>query len=260
MVSPSTDPVGVEILETLAQTGFDYIELSLADLAALPDPAFARLRERLDRSGIRCEACNNFFPPRVRLTGEQARLPVALEYASAAMDRAAGLGAQIIVFGSSGAKNVPPGFSQAAAWAQIVELLQQLGPLAASRGITIAIEPLNRQESNIVNRVAEGLQLVRDVGHSHVQLLLDYYHFSLEQEPLGIILEAGPKVRHVHFADPARRGFPIERDEAAAGFFAQLRLIHYGGRCSIEAYTRSFAADAPRALQVLNELTRSPTP
>ncbi len=256
MISPTTDPVGIEIVETLARTGFDYVELSLADVAALGGQAFARLRERLERSDLRCEACNNFFPPQVRLTGEDARLPVALAYATAAMDRAADLGVRIIVFGSSGAKNVPPGFPMVTAWAQIVELLRHLGPLAASRDITIAIEPLNRRESNIVNRVAEGLRLVREVGHANVQLLLDYYHFSLERESLEVILEAGPAVRHVHFAAVAGRGFPKEPDEPGAGFFAHLRRIHYGGRCSIEAYTKDLAAEAPPALQILKGLAR----
>ena len=37
----------------------------------------------VERSGLRCEACNNFFPPQVRLTGPAADLPAALEYAEA---------------------------------------------------------------------------------------------------------------------------------------------------------------------------------
>jgi hypothetical protein len=148
MISPSTDPVGTDVVEKMAEIGFDYIELSLSDLAALPESAFGDLARRIDRSGIRCEACNNFFPRRIRLTGEQARLKTALEYAHQALDRAARLGAQIIVFGSSGAKNVPEGFSKETAWRQIVELLRQLGPEAAERGLTIVIEPINRRESN----------------------------------------------------------------------------------------------------------------
>ena len=150
MISPSTDPIGVEIVESLAQFGFDYLELSLSGLAALPPPAFSSLHRRIKRSGIPCEACNNFFPPRVRLTGSEARLPVALDYARAAMERAASLGVCLIVFGSSDARNMPQGFPKEVAGKQIVELLQHLGPVAAQHGITIAIEPLNRQESNIL--------------------------------------------------------------------------------------------------------------
>jgi D-psicose/D-tagatose/L-ribulose 3-epimerase len=255
MISPATDRLGVEIVESLAQFGFDYIELSLSDMAALPPPAFRRLRERMARSGIPCEACNNFFPPRVRLTGSNARLPAALEYAESALERAARLGVSIIVFGSSGAKNVPPGFSQDTAWQQIVHLLQHLGPRAAVHGITIAIEPLNQQESNIINRTAEGIKLAQAVNHPNVQLLIDYYHLRMEQENPEVILAAGPTVRHLHFAQVAGRAFPQGEDEGYTRFFDCLRKVDYQGRCSIEAYTQDFAADAPRALQLLRAIT-----
>ncbi len=125
MIDPVRDPIGSAIVERLADLGFDYIELSLADLAALPEGEFARIVSRVGRSGIGCEACNNFFPPRIRLTGPEARLGEALAYAGKAIERAARLGASIIVFGSSGAKNVPAGFSKEEAWKQIVELLRQ---------------------------------------------------------------------------------------------------------------------------------------
>jgi D-psicose/D-tagatose/L-ribulose 3-epimerase len=254
MISPA-DPIGIAIVEDMARLGFDYIELSLAAMAALPEDDFAALARRIAQSGIPCEACNNFFPPHVRLTGPEARLPAALEYATAAMDRAARLGVQVIVFGSSGAKNVPAGFDMDAAWRQIVELLQAIGPLAQARGLTIAIEPLNRQESNLVNLAAEGLKLTREVRHPHIQLLVDYYHLMMEHEPPEMVTRAGGAVRHLHFARVEGRSFPRHADDAMRVFFREVRQAGYRGRCSIEAYTQNFVADAPPALQLLRELT-----
>ncbi len=254
MISPSADPVGIEGIEVMAEIGFDYIELSLSDLASLSAPAFGELARRIERSGLRCEACNNFFPRRIRLTGAEARLDKALDYACHALDRAARLGAQIIVFGSSGAKNVPEGFPVAAAWGQIVELLQRLGPMAAERACIIAIEPINRQESNIVNLAAAGLRLACEVDHPNIQLLVDFYHLRMESEDPDIILEAGPAVRHIHFAQVEQRAFPGRWEPAYAEFFGNLRRIQYAGRCSIEAYTHDFPADARRALKVLRKL------
>jgi sugar phosphate isomerase/epimerase len=254
MISPSADPVGVEIVEALAEIGYDYIELSLSDLTALPEPAFASLVERVNRSGIRCEACNNFFPRRIPLTGGQARLNHALTYAAAAMDRAARIGAEMIVFGSAGAKNVPAGFPADTAWRQIVELLQHLGTLATQRGLTIAIEPINRQESNIVTLAAEGLRLAREVNHPRVQLLVDFYHLMMEKEDFGILAEAGPVLRHVHFAQVQGRSFPDRVEDEYPLFFRRLQQIGYAQRCSIEAYTTDFATDARRALSLLKQL------
>jgi D-psicose/D-tagatose/L-ribulose 3-epimerase len=257
MISPASDPLGIAIVEDLARMGFDYIELSLANIVELSDEAFARLCRRLASAGVACEACNNFFPPRVRLTGPDAQLSTALAYAASAMDRAASLGARTIVFGSSGAKNVPAGFDRGAAWGQIVSLLRHLAPLAQERGITIAIEPLNRLESNIVNNVKEGLQLLCEVDHPHVQLLVDYYHLLMEREDPKIVVQAGPAIRHLHLARLEGRSFPLQPDADFRTFFRCVRQGGYDGRCSIEAFTSDFAVEAPQSLRALREVIAS---
>lgn len=254
MISQSADPVGADVVEALAGMGYDYIELSLSEIVALPESAFASLVKRVNSSGIRCEACIYFFPRRIPLTGSQARLGRALAYAEEAMDRAARIGADTIVFGSSAARNVPAGFPMDAAWRQIVDLLQHLGPMAAQRGITIAIEPINKLESNIVNLAAEGLRLAKEVNHPNVQLLIDYYHLMLEKEDLGIIREAGAAIRHAHFAKVEGRTYPDRVEDDYRRFFRCLRSIGYARRCSIEACTADFAADAPRALALLRQI------
>jgi len=254
MISPAADPIGIEVIESLAEMGFDYIELSLRDIAELPEKAFNELRRRVSNSGIGCEACNNFFPARIRLTGADADHGGALEYARMALARAARLGADIVVFGSSGARNVPPGFPLDAAWKQLVELLGNLGALADAYGITIAIEPLTKLESNIINLASEGLLLSRAVDRPNVRLLIDYYHLTMEKEDPAVVLLAGQDVRHVHIAKAEGRVFPKEKDAGFVCFFSGLREIRYRGKCSVEAYAKDFTPDAKRALRILKDL------
>jgi D-psicose/D-tagatose/L-ribulose 3-epimerase len=253
MISPTGDPVGIGIIELLSEIGYDYVELSLSDFTVMSDLEFAGMTRRIEQSGIRCEACNNFFPRTIRLTGEEARLQSALDYAAKALDRAARLGAGIIVFGSSGAKNVPLGFSRDTAWRQIVELLRHLGPMAAQHHLIIAIEPINREESNMINLAAEGLRMAREVDHPNIQLLIDYYHLSMEREDHAILAEAGTAIRHLHFAKVEGRSFPLEATPAHRQFFAEMRHIQYSGRCSIEAFTGDFPAEARCALRILKQ-------
>jgi len=259
MITPRQDLIGIEIIEDLAAIGFDYIELSIRDLTALPEAAFTQILKRIEASGIRCESCNNFFPARVRLTGPDASMPAAVAYATTIFERAAQLGVSEIVFGSADAKNVPAGFSHDDAWLQIVELLQALGPIAAKYGITVVIEPLNTRESNLICTAKEGLKLACEVNHPNIQLLIDYYHLRQANEDPGIVLEAGSTIRHLHFAEPIERGFPLEPAAEYETFFSNLRQIGYAGRCSIEAYTQNFVADAKRALAVMRTLA-CPTP
>jgi D-psicose/D-tagatose/L-ribulose 3-epimerase len=252
MVSPA-DPLGADIVEQLAELGYDYIELSLRDLVAQSDAAFARLEARLLRAGVPCEACNNFFPADIRLTGPAADLPAALRYARAALTRAARLGVSVVVFGSSGARNVPAGFDPAAAWAQLRELLVALGPVAEDLNLTVAIEHLNRGESNIVNTIAEGWRLAQEVAHPRIRVLADAYHVRQEHEDPAVLRAIG-RIAHVHVAQRAERLFPSGDDAALAAFFTELRATGYAQRCSIEAYTQDFAADAARGLRVCREL------
>jgi sugar phosphate isomerase/epimerase len=251
MIAPATDPIGIAIVEDLAAFGYDYIELSLRDLAVLPGPALSALTSRLRRSGLACEVCNNFFPPEIRLTGPAVDLGAALRYAEHALATAARVGASVVIFGSSGARNVPAGFPLDTAWNQLRDLLTALAPVAERHGITLAIEHLNRGESNILNSVSDGWRMAQTVALPRIRLLLDAYHLRQENEDPTILATVASAIAHVHVAQSSDRVFPSGCDTALAMFLTHLRATGYTGRLSIEAYTRDFTTDAPRALQAL---------
>lgn len=254
IVSTQQDGTGVEIIEELEEIGYDYIELSLAAIMALPESAFTHLKKRVHDSDLKCEACNNFFPPHIRLTGSHVDWPKVEDYTTQAMDRAAQLGAEIIVFGSAGAKNVPEGFPMDRAWEQIVHALRMIDPIAGGHGITIAIEPLNKAESNIVNTTREGLELAEQVNRKNVKLLVDYYHLVLEDEDPSIILQAGDAIIHTHLAKDEGRVFPSVVEDRFRVFFANLKEVGYQARVSVEGFSQDFHRDAVRALAVLKQL------
>jgi sugar phosphate isomerase/epimerase len=250
------DGPGMAAIEIIAEAGFDYIELPLAKLMTFAEAEFRQIQERIRAAGIRCEACCNFFPPDLKLTGEAVQAGRVAAYYEAALERAHRVGAGIVVFGSAGARNVPAGFGKERAWNQLVELLRDMDPVARSYGMTIAIEPLNRKESNIVNTVREGLQLATAVNRDHIKLLVDYYHLRLENEDPAIVVAAGAAIRHAHLAEPEGRVFPKAQSRAAyAAFIEALRQIRYSGRLSIEASTDDLRRDAKEGLAFLKELT-----
>ena len=257
MVASQPDGTGIEIVEQVREIGYDYIELSLAHVAALPDDAFNTLRKRLQASGLACEACNNFFPRAVRLTGPEVDWSQVRQYIQLAVRRAASLGVQVIVFGSSAAKNVPEGYPTYRAWQQIVTALHLAADEAGPKGIVIAIEPLNRQESNIVNSVAEGLALMQRVKRDEVQMLADYYHMAFEGEDLSILRQTGPALRHVHFARVAGRTYPHEVEPDFQVFFNELKANGYTGRVSVEGFSNDFYRDAVAALAVVRRLAQA---
>ncbi len=236
--------------------GFDYIELPLSTLAGLGENEFEEVLRSMERSGLPCEACNLFFPGSLRLTGPDADRGKIEAYLQVALRRASRLGARVIVFGSGGARSAPAGFAREQAWVQLVEMLRIAGDFAGQEGIAIAIEPLNRSESNLINSGAEGYSLAGLVEHPQVGLLLDIYHMVKESEDYGIALTARNVLRHAHLAEPRGRLFPQVMDEDISAFFSALRRANYGGRVSVEAGYKNFQVEAPLALEVMRSATR----
>ena len=256
LIATQTDGTGREWIEKGQESGFDYVELPLAQMMDLNDREFSSLKERVDLSGLKCEACNNFFPGHVRLTGHAVDYGKIEGYLNNALGRAAQLGVKVIVFGSPKSKNVPEGYPMERAWSQLVELLKTIDPLVRAKGITIVIEPLCKLESNIINTVAEGLQLLKAVARENIKLLIDYYHLVMERENPEIILDVGSYIQHTHFASPAGRIYPIEAEEGYIRFMNLLKRIGYEGRISVEAYTKDFCRDAKRSVEILRQLTK----
>ena len=163
--------------EKAEQFGFDYYEPGVAAVAALSDSAFADFARRVSKSRLRCECLNSFIRTLV-VVGPSVDRDALTAYMNSALDRCRALGATMVVWGSAGSRNVPEGFPRERAWGQMVSFLRIAGPMARARNIVLAIEPLRKQESNIINTGAEAFRLVREVGDPNVKMIIDYYHLA----------------------------------------------------------------------------------
>jgi D-psicose/D-tagatose/L-ribulose 3-epimerase len=240
-----------ELAETKA-AGFDYLELAVREVAKLSDAEFAQFQAKHKEVGLPTPVANLFLPNEMKVVGPGIDQGPVVEYARNAFDRVALLGVKIIVFGSGGARKVPDGFSHDEAFAQLVDFAKKIAPEAQHRGITMAVEPLRKQETNIINTAAEGLKWVKAVDHPNFQLMVDFYHLANEKEDPAIIVEARDHIRHFHIANPTGRVFPMDAAEYDyAGFFAAIKKIDYHGGISVEASTKNFAQEGPRALAFL---------
>jgi sugar phosphate isomerase/epimerase len=114
----------------------------------------------------------------------------------------------------------------------------------------IAIEPLRKQESNIINSGAEALRLVREVNHPNVKMIIDYYHLRQENEDPGILVEARDAIVHLHFANPNGRVWPKNagEDPLYGRFFELVKKTGFRGGLSIEG-RGTFEADAAASLE-----------
>jgi D-psicose/D-tagatose/L-ribulose 3-epimerase len=242
----------VKNLAAAKAAGFDYVELATTEIAALSDAEFEQAAHTASGIGLPTPVSNLFLPATLKVTGSDVEIDRQVAYVTKAFDRLARLGVDTVVFGSGGARRVPDGFPRDAAFRQLVAFGRRIAPLARARGVTVAVEPLRREETNIVNSAAEGLELVEAVDDAGFQLMVDFYHLASEHEDPRIIVRARTHLRHVHMANPAGRVFPRAAAEFDyEPFFASLREIGYDRRISIEASTTDLQADAPRAIALL---------
>jgi len=251
MFGSENDPIGRALLPKLSGLGCDYIEVPLAQVMDLDDAGFEALCGEIKAAGLHCETCNNAFPASVRLTGVGVDREKIAAYLDAAFARAAKLGAKVIVFGSSGAKNVPAGFSHKEAFGQIVEAGHLIAAAAEKYDLMIAIEPICRREANIIKTLEEGAQLMEAIGSERVKLLVDYYHFVVEKEKLSALERYGAHIIHSHVAAPAGRTVPTRLPEQMQNFLHAVSAMPHEPRMSIEATSTDPLAHLPQAFAVL---------
>jgi len=239
-------------LEAAKAAGFDYVELSATEIASLTDADFEKAANHIKEVGLPTPAANLFLPAALKVTGPETNPEQQMAHVRKVFSRLSKLGAQIVVFGSGGARRVPDGYAKDEAFKQLVDFGRRAAAEARPYGITIAVEPLRREETNIINTAAEGLDLVNAIGDPNFQLMIDFYHLASEHEDPAIVLRAKEHVRHLHVANPQGRVFPARWEEFDyAPFFANLRAIGYDKRISVEGSATDFAAQAPPAIALL---------
>jgi D-psicose/D-tagatose/L-ribulose 3-epimerase len=125
--------------------------------------------------------------------------------------------------------------------------LREAGKIAADAGVTLAIEPLNRFETDLVNTSAQAVRLVDEVGSPAVKIHLDTFHMHIEEKSLlEAIRLAGPRLAHVHGCENDR-GAPGTGLVAWAQVAQGLREVGYNGAVVIESFTPECKAIADAA-------------
>jgi len=245
---------GLSNLEAAKAAGFDYVELPATEIASLSDADFDTAAAKIKQLGIATPVANLFLPSTLKVTGPQTDPEQQMAYVRKAFTRLSKLGTEIVVFGSGGARRVPDGFAKEEAFKQLVDFGRRAATEARLHGITIAIEPLRKEETNIINSAGEGLELVNAIADTNFQLMIDFHHLASEREDPAIVLRARDHIRHLHVANPNGRVFPQKWEEFDyAPFFANLKAIGYDKRISMEGRTTDLAAQGPVTVALLRK-------
>ena len=229
-----------EHIRIAKKLGYSFIETGLANLeSSFTEEQIGEFAAFLSEVGMPCISTNGMFPGDIRLIGPGADKSLIADYLCRAFEKTAPLNTEVCVLGSGAARRIPEGYDSDRAYEEFAVLLEQtVLPVAGKYGKTIAIEPLNRDECNIVNTVAESMSVVRRVNNPRLMTLIDYYHVRKNGEDVKSFAEYRGFIRHVHVSSyNLNRRYPRADDgEDYRGFFDVLRKADYTyGNISIEA-------------------------
>ncbi len=233
--------------------GFDSVEIAVEHESHI-DPAY--VKSELDRNGLVCGTVCGAFGPGRDLRGSREEQEASLAYIRQLIDMAVTLGATTLVgpiYSAVGRAELVTEQERSAQWRLVVEHLGELSRYAEAREKKIAIEPLNRFETDFINTCAQALQMVEDVGSAALGVHLDTFHMNIEEKhPAAAIVQAGEKLGHFH-ACGSDRGTPGNDHTDWESIAAALKKIGYNSHVVIESFTPDVLVIA-RAASIWREM------
>lgn len=235
---------------------YDFVEWNVATLLKPmeSDSAFEAVLSETEAAGIHYPALKGFVPGCLKITGPDVDFSALEKFAVTVMERAERAKVETIVFGSGAARNIPDRFSRGKAAEQLVAFCRMVAPLAFSHGVTVVIEPLNKDVCNVLTTVEECAELVNSVSHPGIRLLVDSYHFMHDNDSYDDIVKYGNLFAHVHISTVPNRLVPGAEPCDFLRFFRALNQANYTGRVSIEAIISDPEKEIPVSLPILRGL------
>jgi sugar phosphate isomerase/epimerase len=240
----------IKSAQTLKELGYDYIEYNMTSLAGMSESDFDAFKEKVRKSALPIEALNCFCPSEIRLS-EGVCDALLSDYAKKALSRASSVGAKIAVVGSSRSRSYSEEYGVENAKEDFCRSLTILSDIAKDHSMKIAIEPLCKRETNLVNTLADAYEIAARVNRDNVGYIVDLFHFDRNGEDLHDIEKYGEGIFHTHLARRnADRRIPAIGDEGdVVDFCAALNKIGYTGRMSLEgSFHPNFDESAKNAM------------
>ena len=237
LLSSGFTTADLPMIEQFKSWGADMIELAIFE----PEKVDVRaLIQSLEKAGMEdCPVCGAFSPDR-DLRGTEEEQQNSLTYVSQLIDLASEIGTKVVagpLYSSVGRCGQHTDSEKQQQSDLVARNLSTLCAKAEKAGITLAMEPLNRFETDFMNTIDQATTMINKVGSPALKIHIDTFHMNIEEgNPAEAVRMAGSLVGHVH-ASGSHRGTPGTGHVDWLGIFGALKAIDYSGDIVIETFT-----------------------
>lgn len=224
------EPIGLGI-ERVARFGYDAIEL-VGEPTRFDVPELLR---QLEARNLPVSSLVSIYTPeRDLISSDEAVRRAAVDYVRDNIDFATAVGAGVVTLTPQACMKILAEAPLAEEWAWAIEGAREIAEYAGEHGVRVAVEPWNRYECYIMNRIEQSVALVDEVGLPSMGCMADTFHMAIEEEDIAAaIRQAGSRLVHVHLAD-SNRAAPGRGHTDFRPIVQALRDVDFDGYASFE--------------------------
>jgi D-psicose/D-tagatose/L-ribulose 3-epimerase len=227
----------INLFPKIKEMGFDVIEIPVEDPALIDS---VKIRKALEDNHLEPVVCGVFNDERDFTHDDSSYHENCFRYLHSCFDICEEIGARFVagpMYSAVGKARPASNEQRQVEWNRAVANLRRVCEAAASRHLQIAIEPLNRFESDLVNNSKTVMRLINDINHPAANVLLDGFHMSIEESNMEEAVKlVGNRLLHVQVSENTR-GIPGSGQTQWDSFRQGLEAVNYQGAITIESFT-----------------------
>ena len=227
----------VSLFPKIKAMGYDLVEIPVEDPNLIDGQ---EVKKALEENGLGVVVCGAFGPTKDFTHEDIAVHKNCFNYIEKCFELCTILEAGFLagpMYSAVGKARLVSQEQKKIEWDRAVMNLTSVCKMAAKYGLEIALEPLNRFESDLVNTAEDVMRLVTDINQKEAKVLLDGFHMTIEEKNIKeAIKTVGDKLLHVQVSEN-HRGVPGTGLTPWHDFKSGLADIGYEGAIVIESFT-----------------------
>ncbi len=221
-----------------AEMGFSGVEIALEKKG---DIDYKETLKFFKQNNLECAAICGLFGENRDIRGpSKENIEGGLSYIRDCIEACAEMECSLLtgpVYSAVGRATLVPENEKKIQWETVVENLKKVCAWAEKYGVNIAIEPLNRFETDFLNICTDAVKLIKDVDSKNLKIHLDTFHMNIEEKSSALaVLDAGDLLYMFH-ASENDRGAPGTGQVHWKSIADSLKRINYKGWVVIESFT-----------------------